>query len=138
MATVQFDPALVAQYARRMYRRATIASLFGVLIGAVAGAMLGGCTAFAYQFATSLRLTVHNFVPGINVEEATRLATKLAQVGAAAAGTLGALLGFYRGGTAALIYRLAAQTALGQVELQRQLAGWRDRPDHRDPPDRKD
>src|SRR3954469_25687465 len=133
MAAVEFDPVLISQYARRMYRRATIASLFGVVIGAAAGAMLGGTTAFAYQFATSLRLTVHNFVPGINVEEATHLATKLAQVGAAGAGLLGALFGLYRGRTAGLMYRLAAQTALGQVELQQQLTVLRDRREQRQP-----
>jgi|GEM_PF-6367408 len=122
MAPVEFDPVLVVAYARRMYRRATVASIVGVLMGAAAGAMLGGSTAFAYQFATSLRLTVHNFVPGINVEEATRLAMKLAQVGAAGAGLLGAMVGFYRGTTAGVLYRLTAQTALGQVELQQRLA----------------
>lgn len=126
MAKPEYDPLLIAVYARRVYRRATLATFFGVLIGAAAGAIVGGAGAFAYQFATSLRLTVHNFIPGINVEEATRLATKLAQLGAAGAGLVGAILGFYRGGTAGLMYRLAAQTALGQVEFQRQLAGSRE------------
>jgi len=127
MAKLEYDPIAVAAYARRMYRRATFASIFGVLIGAAAGAMLGGTAAFAYEFATSLRLTVHSFVPGINVEEATRLAMKLAQLAAAGGGLLGAALGLYRGGTAGLTYRLTAQIALAQVELQRQLAGLRER-----------
>lgn len=127
MAQPEYDPQLIAAYARRIYRRATMATICGVLVGAAAGAIAGGAAAFAYQFATSLRLTVHDFVPGINVEEATRLATKLAGQAAAGAGLLGAFLGFYRGGTAALMYRLAAQTALGQVELQQQLAAARAR-----------
>jgi hypothetical protein len=127
MAKLEYDPTAIAAYARRLYRRATLASIFGVLIGAAGGAMLGGAAAFAYEFATSLRVTMHSFVPGINVEEATRLATKLAQQAAAGVGLLGAVLGFYRGGTAGLTYRLTAQTALGQVELQRQLAGSRER-----------
>jgi len=127
MASVEFDPVFVVEYARRMYRRATVATIVGVLMGAAAGAMLGGTAAFAYQFATSLRLTVHGFVPGINVEEATHLATKLAQVGAGGAGLAGALVGFYRGATAGLLYRLTAQTALGQVELRQRLDSLRDR-----------
>jgi len=131
MPKLQYDPDAIAVYARRLYRRATLATVSGFLIGAAAGAVLGGTAAFAFEFATSLRLTMHNFVPGINVEEATRLATKLAQLGAAGVGALGAVLGFYRGGTSALMYRLTAQTALGQVELQRQLTGARERPDQR-------
>ena len=127
MAKPEYDPLLIAAYARRIHRRATMATIFGVLIGGAAGAILGGAGAFAYEFATSLRLTVHAFVPGINVEEATHLAAKVAQLGAAGAGLVGAVLGFYRGGTASLMYRLTAQTALGQVELHRLLADSRER-----------
>jgi len=126
MAKPEYDPVLIAAYARALYRRATVATLFGLLIGAAAGAMMGGASVFAYQFATSLRLTVHNFMPAINVEEATRLATKGAQYGAIAAGLCGALLGLYRGSTVGLMYRLAAQTALGQLDLERQLARLRE------------
>src|SRR3569623_2715228 len=126
MAKPEYDPGLIAAYARALYRRATGATLFGLLIGAAAGAMMGGASVFAYQFSTSLRLTVHNFMPAINVEEATRLATKGAQYGAIAAGLCGALLGLYRGSTVGLMYRLAAQTALGQLDLERQLARLRE------------
>lgn len=122
MAKPEYDPVLIDAYARALYRRATVATLFGVLIGAAVGAVLGGAGAFAYQFATSLRLTVHNFMPAINVEEATRLATNAARIAAAGAGLGGAILGLYRGGTAGLMYRLTAQTALGQIELARQLS----------------
>jgi len=122
MAKPEYDPVLITAYARALYRRATVATLFGLLIGGAAGALLGGAGAFGYQFATSLRLTVHNFMPAINVEEATRLATRGAQYGALAAGLCGALLGLYRGSTAGLMYRLTAQTALGQLELARQRA----------------
>src|SRR3569623_744697 len=120
MAKPEYDPVLNTAYARALYRRATVATLFGLLIGGAAGALLGGAGAFGYQFATSLRLTVHNFMPAINVEEATRLATRGAQYGALAAGLCGALLGLYRGSTAGLMYRLTAQPALGQLALARQ------------------
>jgi len=122
MSNLGYDRLILQDRARKLYARARFASVSGFLLGALIGAPLGAGGGFLFRFLTGLRFTLHNFMPGLNVEEATQAALQTAETWALAGALACAVVGAYRGAGAGATYQLAAQAALCQAEIEGHLA----------------
>ena len=135
MTSPGYDRLLIENRARKLQSRAKLGIVASFLFGATIGAALGAAGGFAFRFLTSLRFTLHNFMPGLNIEQATQSATQYALTWAVVGGLLCALAGVYRATSVATLYQFVAQTALCQAEIERHLARLAD-PSRTEPPNR--
>ena len=99
---VDYDPQVIEQFAASLYRKAIAAQKGSIVVGAVFGALIGSIP------LTSLRVWA-----GWPVPHAFGYATLL--VG----GLVGGLIGYVIGDARSFGYKLQAQAALCQVEIQR-------------------
>ena len=122
MPNLGYDRLILQDRARKLYSRARFATVLGFLLGALVGAPLGAGAGFLFRFLTGLRFTIHNFMPGLNVEEATQAALQTAATWAVAGALAGAIIGAYRGAGVAATCQLTAQATLCQAEIEGHLA----------------
>jgi len=97
---VDYDPQVIEQFAASLYRKAIAAQKGSIVVGVVLGAILGGLP------LTSIGNPWH-------VPSAFGYATMLAGA------IVGGLIGFVIGDARSFGYKLQAQAALCQVEIQR-------------------
>lgn len=122
MADSVYNRATLGRYAKHLLGRAKLVTFFGFVIGGALGVAVCGSGAFVFKFVTSLRFTLHTLIPGLNVEQAAQVATVYATTCGLVGGLSGAIIGALRGSNIAAGYKLAAQQALCQVEIERHLA----------------
>jgi len=122
MPNLGYDRLILQDRARKLHSRARFATVSGCLIGAMVGAPIGASGGFLFRFLTGLRFTFHNFMPGLNVEDATQAALQTAELWALGAALACAVIGAYRGAGVAAAGQLTAQAALCQAEIEGHLA----------------
>jgi hypothetical protein len=99
---VDYDPQVIEQFAASLYRKAIAAQKGSIVVGVVLGALIGG-----------IPLTPLREWAGWPVPHAFGYATLLAGA------IVGGIIGYVIGDARSFGYKLQAQAALCQVEIQR-------------------